>query len=1005
MKLPRTTGNERVIDQLRARLAAGATVHCASPGISLHACAEVREMLAKPAAVRLLLQEGTTQGQSLFGGGADISYRGTLRGRWLAKTAHDWITSRAEVRQAAGPPSQSIILVDGSGTLRAVLRACAFTTEGLGIAPGGQLGLVRDTDTDEEAVAFADSFQSNCEPLKPQAGREHLAALVAEMASQPAPRRIYFKFLFELVKESGDEVDEEFIAKSAACICTTTVWRKLLEFQRDGVVGAIDKLKRIGGCVIAGSVGLGKTFEALAAVKYYALGNNRISVLWPKRLRVNWTLYKTNGHRNSLAGHRFNYDLLDHTDLSRVDPGSGDIDLSRVNCGNYDPVMIDESHNFRNKATHRDHGTLSYLQLRIGTLLGPDQAVVTVRGGTGRRKRTRAQEAFQHDPDVQVLLTTDAAGEGINLQRAYLMVNCGLPGNPNRLEQRFGRILRIRQTELCHLWKLVAEETREGDVYRQLLEKLAQVRPALDGQVFDALGEVQFAGRSLLIDAIRYRDQTKVRPQTTKAVDNAVDKDPLRVLPNDQTLAPHSMDASRVHHNLEDKERAEARCVQPHYSESLLLEAFKRLGGAFRQHERRRCDITHIPTQVRNHDRLIDFGESVMASHERIAIVGALVAPQRQALAAFVWRDHPLLNVVIHISLHRYRDLLQRGTVLVDERDPDLSLCVLFFLEHAIQDASVTKSGDRCVVTKRLPVVEIDAQGTARHLKHAPYLDYRPLAGGEPAVETFLAQFGASWVRRDPEKKAQADAIADVVQEHLAEVRDRKRALLDKTEAALEDRLTKEIIYWEFRAEHLREQERAGKVSARLNFGEARKRADELQARLQRRMGEIQRERQLSPRPPVVLDGLLVVFIGLIRAIGGQPHASAQTVVDSQATAARARDIVMGGERGLGFIPTDREFGTLGYDIESAIPGTGRPPFIEVNGRVAGADTVIVTKNEVLDSVDKPDECILALLASGTAGSHEVRYPLTPFDQEPDFGATSANYVFSGLLKRAEMPR
>ena len=141
-----------------------------------------------------------------------------------------------------------------------------------------------------------------------------------------------------------------------------------------------------------------------------------------------------------------------------------------------------------------------------------------IHGGMGREERMKAQERFRHDPEVQVLLATDAAGEGINLQRAHLMVNYDLPWNPNRLEQRFGRIHRIGQTEVCHLWNLVAEETREGDVYRTLLEKLEEARKALGGQVFDVLGKLQFEGkplRELLIEAIRYGEQPEVRARLT----------------------------------------------------------------------------------------------------------------------------------------------------------------------------------------------------------------------------------------------------------------------------------------------------------------------------------------------------------------------------------------------------------------------------------------------------------------------------------------------------------
>src|ERR1700719_62540 len=160
---------------------------------------------------------------------------------------------------------------------------------------------------------------------------------------------------------------------------------------------------------------------------------------------------------------------------------------------------------------HRD--TLSYLEQRVSTLLGRAEAVVCIHGGMGREERMKKQEAFRHDPEVKILLATDAAGEGINLQRAHLMVNYDLPWNPNRIEQRFGRIHRIGQTEGCHLYNLVAEETREGDVYKRLLEKLEMEREALGGGVFDILGQLfrEQRLRDLLIEAIRYGDRPDVK--------------------------------------------------------------------------------------------------------------------------------------------------------------------------------------------------------------------------------------------------------------------------------------------------------------------------------------------------------------------------------------------------------------------------------------------------------------------------------------------------------------
>ena len=183
--------------------------------------------------------------------------------------------------------------------------------------------------------------------------RTAFLARLQDLAEQKAPSLIYDLILFHLFKDRGDELDEERIVKSATGIRNTVVWKKLFKFQRDGVVGAIDKLDRFGGCIIADSVGLGKTFEALAIIKYHELRNDRVLVLVPKRLRDNWTLYKANDRRNFLAPDRFNYDVLNHTDLSRDGGISGDIDLAHVNWGNYDLVVIDESHNFRNKKTPR----------------------------------------------------------------------------------------------------------------------------------------------------------------------------------------------------------------------------------------------------------------------------------------------------------------------------------------------------------------------------------------------------------------------------------------------------------------------------------------------------------------------------------------------------------------------------------------------------------------------------------------------------------------------------
>ena len=654
---------------------------------------------------------------------------------------------------------------------------------------------------------------------------------------------------------------------------------------------------------------------------------------------------------------------------------------------------------------HRD--TLNYLEQRISTLLGRKEAIVIIHGGMGREERMKAQESFRHDPEVRILVATDAAGEGINLQRAHLMVNYDLPWNPNRIEQRFGRIHRIGQTEVCHLWNLVAEETREGDVYHTLLDKLEEARKALGGRVFDVLGKVQFDGRplrDLLIEAVRYGERPEVRARLTHVVANAFDRKQLQDLLEERALAHDAMDASRVRRVREDMERAEARRLQPHYIESFFLEAFKRLGGTLRQREPRRYEVTHVPASVRSRDRMIGIGEPVLARYERIAFEKPLIAPQGQPLAAFICPGHPLLDAAIDLVIERHRDLLRRGTVLVDERDPGGEPRVLFYLEHAIHDASLTRSGERRVVSRRMLYVEVDAAGATRHLQYAPYLDYRPLRSDEPKPYTILDRPECSWIRHNLELKAASYAVTHVVPEHVQEVRGRRLEWLAKTEAAVKDRLTKEINYWDHRAEELKLQEQAGRVNARLNSNEARKRADNLQVRLQRRMEELKLEAQLSPVPPVVLGGVVVVPVGFLAKLTGRQAATGVSTANTQAAAAHARAIVMEVERSLGFKPIDREQEKLGYDIESRIPGTGKLRFIEVKGRDADAETITVTKNEILYSLNKPEDFILAVVEFREDSTHRTHYLRRPFRREPDFGVTSVNYDFSELLARAEEP-
>lgn len=652
---------------------------------------------------------------------------------------------------------------------------------------------------------------------------------------------------------------------------------------------------------------------------------------------------------------------------------------------------------------HRD--TLNYLTERIRALLGRHEAVVNIQGNMGREERKKAQESFTQDKEVQILVATDAAGEGINLQRAHLMVNYDLPWNPNRLEQRFGRIHRIGQTEVCHLWNLVAAETREGEVFTRLFEKIEEERRSLGGQVFDILGKVTFENRplrDLLIEAIRYGDRPDVRERINQVVDSAMDHERLRQLVEERALARDSMDSTRVRQIREDMERADARRLQPHFIEAFFMEAFKLLGGSIRERETRRYEITHVPSVIRSRDRSIGRREPVLPRYERITFEKNLIGIPGKPLAAFVCPGHPLLDATIDLILERYRDLLKCGAVLVDPVDQGEDIRALFYLEHGIQDARTDRFGNRRIVSRQMHFMEIDKNADTHMAGYAPYLDYRPLTAEEHnQIESLLAQ---DWLTTDLEPKVLSFAVSQLVPRHFDEVKRNKEELVIKTVAAVKERLTKEINYWDHRANELKAQELAGRVNARINSGKARQRADELEVRLQKRLEELEQERRLSPLPPVVMGGALIVPAGLLSRLKGGPEAEPDTFARETARIEKiAMDAIMELERQLGYEPRDVSALKCGYDIESRIPNQGCLRFIEVKGRVTGAKTVTITKNEILTALNKPHDFILAIVE--VDGDKSVpRYVRRPFKREPDFGVTSVNYDLGELLAKAEEP-
>ncbi|MDT8325656.1 MAG: helicase-related protein, partial [Bacteroidota bacterium] len=365
------------------------------------------------------------------------------------------------------------------------------------------------------------------------------------------------------------------------------------------------------------------------------------------------------------------------------------------------PEMFDESGSRRKLIIFTEHrDTLNYLNERITKLIGSQDAVVTIHGGVSRDARRKVQEEFWHNSEVLVLVATDAAGEGVNLQKANLMVNYDLPWNPNRIEQRFGRIHRIGQREVCHLWNMLAKNTREGDVFERLFTKLQVESEALGGSVFDVLGDMfdEVPLKDLLIKAIVDGESPETRAYLDTVIDSALDREHIRDIMRKHALVAQHMSMEELYAVKEDMEKAEARKLQPYFVRAFFLDLFEKLQGDVRERERNRYEVRHVPSDVREWDR--SFGQSrtpVVQKYERICFEKDLLFVRNKPQAVLMHPGHPLMLAMTNLLIGRTRGLLRQGTVLVDPTDEGTEPGVLLMLDHKVRESATEK-----VVSRRL---------------------------------------------------------------------------------------------------------------------------------------------------------------------------------------------------------------------------------------------------------------------------------------------------------------
>ncbi|MBI0063462.1 DUF3883 domain-containing protein [Bifidobacterium sp. W8117] len=626
---------------------------------------------------------------------------------------------------------------------------------------------------------------------------------------------------------------------------------------------------------------------------------------------------------------------------------------------------------------HRD--TLNYLSSQIRTLLGKPESVVTIHGGMNHDERKAVQERFMNDPSVRILVATDAAGEGLNLQRADLMVNYDLPWNPNRIEQRFGRIHRIGQKRSCSLWNLVAKNTREGEVYGKLLEKIETIGKAYDGRLFNVLGDGKaFDGKSLkdlMLDAIKHGDNPKVQARLNEVIDSSVNKG-LNDLINERSAHPDRYSTVNVEEVRRLMEKTRERKLQPGYISAFFVPAFRKLGGTIHLRETNRWEITHVPQDVRHMGETINRHQTIADAYERITFEPSLTHIDDGPDAVLVAPGTPLLDAVSQLIIKRYGAALVHGTVFVDRTDsqPDEPVVMV-----AAEQTITNPEGK--VVSKHFDYLQLPKQGEVRFSPAPPYLDYDRPHDDEKAEITKLMNKDSQG--RDYIGEMRQYVYTNGTKPRIKELQARQDAENEHLLVQIHNRLHAESEFWWKLHNKLSEKERNGeKRGKNMNSDIARKRAEEYEQRLKKREHELTGDTRLRAKSPTMRGIALIVPERLVAPID-KVNASRLFAKNTEDVDCRAITMTMNAERKLGRTPEEMPHNNKGFDIKST-DKLGYTYFIEVKGRIdlPDVDTFTVTANEVAFAQSQGDRHRLALVKVSPRGAEHdrLRYVEHAFD-------------------------
>ncbi len=654
--------------------------------------------------------------------------------------------------------------------------------------------------------------------------------------------------------------------------------------------------------------------------------------------------------------------------------------------------------------------TLAYLIERLVELTGEPENILQIHGGINFSQRREVQERFWTDDCVRFLVATDAAGEGINLHCTNLMINYDLPWNPNRLEQRFGRIHRIGQRKTCYLWNMLASNTREGRVFNRLMDKMRNISGALDGKMFNVLGDV-FREQSLqemMMEAIARPDQTLPLPDLERNLQMAS----KRLDDIENRLVITTLEESKVKKMDMHRTRALAASLQPWHIKAFTNRALKLYRAELSEHEREHgvFTLSRVPPEIR--ESVTEAEVKPERSYNSICFEPQRYHELSGKCAQLIGIGHPLLQAMVTRVLSLNHRPLRHGAVLIDDQNLGMQPRLLVYLEQAIISGHQSAEGRPRELERGAWCVEISKDGQVMYPDDAPWIDYRRAEALEnEAVDRLLSE---EWIGRQDEyiDCAIDSLIGEKIIPRLEQISQNRKKKINRDRKVIRAHLMQEINHQDEIIERSHKREKAAVLEgnqqeinlARANRSSAEDRRERHRARLDRRMNDLDLDEEINLGDPHVAGVALVLPVALLGE-RGQADALARREIELA-----AMEAVMSAEYELGNSPRDVSASKRGYDIESIPNGHGPLRLIEVKGRRADASDVTLTRNELLTALNckrnDREVHILAFVRVHESGKVEAPTYLFSHDfSEPDPAASSVNFQLNRLLDYGEAPR